>query len=132
MSVFTDSEIAYMTEQKLGRLATVGPNGKPHVVPVTFRYNPTTDTIDIGGHDFPTRKKWRDVQQSGLAAFVIDDVLPPWKPRMIEVRGRAETLDEGGREIMNEFSPEIIRIHPERIVSGGIADGQFSARTVGS
>ncbi len=37
MSVFTDSEIAYMNDQKMGRLVTVGTNGKPHVVPVTFR-----------------------------------------------------------------------------------------------
>ena len=60
MSVFTSHEIAYLQSQRLGRLATVGPDGQPHVVPVAFRYNPDRDTIDIGGHGFAGRKKFRD------------------------------------------------------------------------
>ncbi|MFL5881601.1 MAG: pyridoxamine 5'-phosphate oxidase family protein, partial [Actinomycetota bacterium] len=35
MSAFTPPEIAYLTSQGLARLATVGPDGRPHVVPVT-------------------------------------------------------------------------------------------------
>jgi pyridoxamine 5'-phosphate oxidase family protein len=31
-------------------------------VPVSFRYNPDLDTIDVGGHDFAQRKKYRDVR----------------------------------------------------------------------
>jgi PPOX class F420-dependent enzyme/OxyR family protein len=65
----------------------------PHVVPVAFRYNPDPDTIDIGGHDFATRKKFRDVKRTGVAALVVDDVLPPWQPRAVEVRGEASTID---------------------------------------
>ncbi len=61
MSVFTPEEIGYLQGQRLARIATVGPDGQPHVVPVGFRYNPDTDTIDIGGHDFAKRKKWREV-----------------------------------------------------------------------
>lgn len=60
MTAFTNEEMEYMAEQRLGRLATVDPAGRPHVVPVTFRYNPELGTIDIGGHDFAKRKKWRD------------------------------------------------------------------------
>jgi hypothetical protein len=39
VSVFRDAEIAYLGSQRLGRLATVGRDGMPHVVPVAFRYN---------------------------------------------------------------------------------------------
>ncbi len=74
MSVFTPEEINYLQGQRLARIATVGPDGQPHVVPVGFRYNPDTDTIDIGGHNFAQRKKWRDVQQNPRVAVVIDDV----------------------------------------------------------
>ena len=91
MSVFNDAELEYLASQRLGRLGTVGKDGQPHVVPVAFRYNPEADTIDIGGQGgFATRKKWRDVQQTGRASIVIDDVLPPWQPRFIEIRGTAE------------------------------------------
>ena len=40
MSAFTPAEIAYLQSQRLGRLATIGLDGQPHVVPVAFRYNP--------------------------------------------------------------------------------------------
>jgi pyridoxamine 5'-phosphate oxidase family protein len=130
MSVFSDAEIQYLASQRLGRLATVGHDGMPHVVPVAFRYNPDTDTIDIGGHHFAQRKKFRDVKRTGMAALVVDDVLPPWQPRAVEVRGEASTLDSGGKAIMEGFDDPIIRIRPRRIVSWGLEDG-FQARSVG-
>ena len=52
MSVFTPAEITYLQSQRLARVATSGPGGQPHVVPVSFRYNPDEDTIDVGGHGF--------------------------------------------------------------------------------
>ena len=64
MSVFTPAEITYLQSQRLARVATNGPGGQPHVVPVSFRYNPDEDTIDVGGHGFAQRKKYRDVQRN--------------------------------------------------------------------
>ena len=60
-----------------------------------------------------------DARRSGRA--VIDDLAStdPWRPRGIEVRGRAETLN-GDRPL--------IRIHPERIVSWGIESEGMSKR----
>ena len=130
MSVFSGAELDYLGSQRLGRLATVGQDGMPHVVPVAFRYNPDADTIDIGGHDFAKRKKFRDVRRTGVAALVVDDVLPPWQPRAVEVRGEAITLDTGGKAINDRFDDPIIRITPTRIVSWGLEDG-FQARSVG-
>ncbi len=122
MGRFTPEEIAYLRSQRLGRLATIGANGDLHVVPVGFRYNPEHDTIDIGGHNCVTSKKYRDALRHGRVAFVVDDVLPPWKPRFVEVRGtvRAEAL--GGTEIMPTFPPEILRVTPTYIVSIGVND----------
>ena len=102
----------------------------PHVVPVAFRYNADADSIDIGGHDFAKRKKFRDVRRTGMAALVVDDVLPPWRPRAVEVRGEAITLDIGGKAIMEGFDDPIIRIKPTRIVSWGLEDGS-RGRSVG-
>jgi pyridoxamine 5'-phosphate oxidase family protein len=130
VSVFSDAEIEYLASQRLGRLATVGRDGTPHVVPVAFRYNPDADSIDLGGHDFAKRKKFRDVQRTGVAALVVDDVLPPWRPRAVEVRGAAVTLASGGKAIMEQFDDAIIRIKPLRIVSWGLEDG-YQARSVG-
>ena len=92
MSAFTDLEIEYMAGQRLGRIATVGADRQPHVVPTSFRYNAEHDAIDVGGLRMSQTKKTRDVERTGRASIVIDDVLPPWQPRMIEVRGTAEVL----------------------------------------
>ncbi len=57
MSVFTEKEREYLLSGvRLGRLATVGSDGTPHVVPTAFRYDPGHDSIDIGGHDFANER----------------------------------------------------------------------------
>ena len=122
MSRFTAAEIEYLQSQRLGRLATVDAKGDLHVVPVGFRYNAEQDTIDIGGHDIAPTKKYRDAVQHGRVAFVVDDVLPPWKPRMVEVRGTVQALPDGGKDIVKDFSPAILRVTPTYIVSLGVND----------
>lgn len=122
MSKFTQAEIEYLQGQRLGRLATLDEQGNLHVVPVGFRYNPEQDTIDIGGHDIVSTKKYRDALRYGRVAFVVDDVVPPWRPRMVEVRGTVQALPEGGKAISANFVPQILRVTPTYIVSFGVND----------
>ena len=125
MSVFTDAELHYLTGgRQLGRLATVGADGTPHVVPVGWIYNAARDAIEIGGIELERSKKFRDIARTGRAAIVIDDLqsTDPWRPRGVEVRGRAEAI---------ALPTPLIRIHPERIVSWGLGPGR-NARSVTS
>src|SRR3954471_11262419 len=69
MSVFREGELSYMAGgRQLGRIATVGADGTPHVVPVGWIYNAARDAIDIGGHELDRTKKFRDVARTGGAA----------------------------------------------------------------
>jgi pyridoxamine 5'-phosphate oxidase family protein len=123
VSVFTPAELEYLAGgRQLGRIATVGADGTPHVVPVAWIYNAARETIDVTGYELEQSKKFRDIARAGRAAIVIDDLesTDPWHPRGIEVRGRGETL---------ALPTPLIRIHPERIVSWGLGHGR-SARTV--
>lgn len=122
MMELTSQQIEYLASQRLGRLATTGADHKPHVVPTSFRYNPDLGTIDVGGHRVSTTKKYRDVQANGWAAIVIDDLLSvnPWRPRMLEIRGRAEAIPSGGEHLGPGFGGAFIRIHPEKINSFGV------------
>ena len=87
-SRFQEPELGFLEGgPRLGRLATVGRDGTPHVVPVGWSYNRDRDSIDVGGRDLTETKKYRDVARQKRAAIVIDEVLPPWTPRGIEVRG---------------------------------------------
>lgn len=119
MSVFSRSELAYLEEGKLGRLATIDPTGQPHVVPVGWRYNAALDTIDIGGRDFARTRKFRNVQTNPKVAFVVDDVLPPWRPRCVQVRGRGEALEAASPPEGGPPAP-IVRITPAKVVSWGL------------
>jgi len=125
MSRFTDAEVEYLRSQKLGRIATVGPDEQPHVVPVTFVYNPDEDAIDVGGVAFGDGKKWRDAQRNPRVTFLLDES-GGGTAKAIEVRGEAELHETGGDAInpkFPNFAPEFFRIRPQRIVSWGVEDG---------
>ena len=123
VALFSEVELEYLTGgRRLGRLATVGADGTPHVVPVGWIYNAASETIDIGGNELEQSKKFRDVARSGRAAIVIDDLasVDPWRPRGTELRGQGEAI---------ALPTPLIRIRPERIVSWGLGAGR-SARSV--
>lgn len=114
MSAFSNQELAYLRgEPHLARLATIGPDGVPHVVPVGWSYNPQADTIDVTGRDFAATRKFRNARANPRVAIVVDDVLPPWQPRSVMVQGNADTIDE---------PTAMIRIVPTKVVSWGLGD----------
>src|SRR6516164_1208318 len=123
MSVFTDNEIAYLLSQRLGRLATVRPDGTPQVAPVGFRYNAELDVIDIGGRYLSRTKKFSNILDNPHVSLVIDDVLPPWQPRGVDIRGIAHTVPTGGNALFgaNYAADEaMIRITPVQIIGWGL------------
>lgn len=103
-------------------MATVGRDGRPHLAPVTYFYNPAEDTIDMGGIDIANTKKWRDVQGNQHVTFLVDDFSPDGA-HAIEVRGDAEPHETGGSGInprFPNFVEQFVRVRPRYIVSWGI------------
>ena len=98
-------------------------------MPVGFRYDPETDTIEIGGHGMGTSKKWRDMGRDPRVAFVVDDIVAGHGPRLVEVRGIATRLTEGGSGLSRGFDEEWVRITPRRIVSYGLGAAGHDRRT---
>jgi pyridoxamine 5'-phosphate oxidase family protein len=124
--VFTETEILYLASQRLGRLATVQPNGTLQVSPVGFSYNLAAATIDINGYNLAKSQKFRNIADNGRAAFVVDDLVSvqPWRVRCIEIRGVAEAL--------TTESSALIRLHPKRIISFGIDEPDTEAHSLTS
>ncbi|HEX3706446.1 MAG TPA: PPOX class F420-dependent oxidoreductase [Mycobacteriales bacterium] len=122
MAELTTAQIDYLASQRLGRIATTGADGKPHVVPTSFRYNTDLNAVDVGGFHVATTKKYRDVAANPWAAIVVDDLktVDPWAPRMLEIRGRAEAIADGGAELGDGFGDGFVRIHVEKVNSFGI------------
>jgi pyridoxamine 5'-phosphate oxidase family protein len=82
--VFTEPELEFLRSQRIGRLATVGPTGWPHVVPVMYALNDDDAfEFDVDG------VKLRNLTAEPRAAMVIDAMGPK---RGVSVQGRAELI----------------------------------------
>lgn len=81
--LFTDAEQEFLRSQRLARLATVGPTGWPHVVPVMFKLT------DDGAFEFDADGvKLRNLSSEPRAALVVDGS----PKRGIAVQGQAEII----------------------------------------
>jgi pyridoxamine 5'-phosphate oxidase family protein len=121
IATLSPAQIEYMLSQRLGRLATVRPDGAPQNNPVGFRYNEALGTIDIGGHNLGASQKFRNLAKEPRVSFVVDDIksVQPWQVRMLEIRGTAEAL-RGVETYIPGGTPELIRITPIRVIAFGI------------
>ncbi|MET9468713.1 PPOX class F420-dependent oxidoreductase [Streptomyces sp. NPDC006544] len=119
---FSEPELTYLRAQHLGRLATVDAAGQPQANPVGF-FPQEDGTILVGGLSMGTTKKWRNLEGNPRLSLVVDDLVStrPWKVRGVEIRGVA-TLEVGPHSLGPHFSPEVIRIHPHRVLSWGLDD----------
>jgi pyridoxamine 5'-phosphate oxidase family protein len=129
---FTPDELAYLATQRLGRLATMAPQGDLQNNPVSFHVN-ADGTIDIRGRQMGQTRKFRNVRTHPQVAFVVDDIVSvsPWQVRCLEIRGEAEALEDVDPPAPY-FSREVIRIHPRRVISFGFEAGEqerMSARS---
>ena len=123
-TTFTPAELAYLSSQRLGRLATIAPSGVVYNNPVTFFVDADNGHVDIGGVMMEKTQKFRNVEANSGVSLVVDDIksLDPWQVRGIEIRGDAEavTLDE---PLKPHQRPQIIRIHPRRVLTWGVEAG---------
>ncbi|MEU0545583.1 PPOX class F420-dependent oxidoreductase [Nocardia sp. NPDC005978] len=121
IATLSPAQLEYLGGQRLGRLATVRPDGSPQNNPVGFRYNADLGTIDIAGYNMGASQKFRNLAGEERVSFVVDDVpsVNPWTVRCLEIRGTAQALRD-----VDTYAPgtprELIRITPERIIAFGI------------
>lgn len=99
--VFTAAELDFLRSQRLARLATVGPSGWPHVVPVMYAVN------DDGSLDFDVDGvKLRNLSAEPRAAMVVDAMGPR---RGLAMQGQVELI-----------APERARLRPVRKFAWGL------------
>ena len=99
--VFTAEELEFLRSQRIGRLATAGPSGWPHVVPVMYTMN------DDGSLDFDVDGvKLRNITAEPRAAMVVDAMGPR---RGVAMQGRVSFL-----------APERARLKPVRKFAWGL------------
>ncbi len=118
---FSPAELRYLRTQRLGRLATVDGSGAPQNNPVGFFVDEQSGDVLIGGLNMGKSRKFHNVKGNPNVAFVVDDLktVDPWRPRMLEIRGTADAVDDADPPRPG-MSRELIRITPRRIISWGL------------
>ena len=82
--LFSDAEVEFLRSTRLCRLATVGPTGWPHVVPVAYTLT------DEGNFEFDADGvKLRNLTAEPRCALVVDASSPR---RGVSVQGHAEVI----------------------------------------
>lgn len=137
---FSEAVKKYITEGKVGRLATANPSGRPHVVPICYVY--------LGGFIYsaidakPKRveagrlKRVRNVLSNPWVCLVIDTYSEEWQNlSYVMIHGRATLLTGGGEylQALNALKAKypqyqemafmeenpVIKIEPRRITRWG-------------
>jgi pyridoxamine 5'-phosphate oxidase family protein len=99
--VFSAAELEFLRSQRIGRFATVGPSGWPHVVPVMYSVD------DSGALEFDVDGvKLRNLTAEPRVAMVVDAMGPK---RGVSIQGRARLI-----------APDRARLEPERKFSWGL------------
>ncbi len=99
--VFTDAELEFLRSQRIGRFATVGRSGWPHVAPVMYAVD------DSGALEFDVDGvKLRNLTAEPRAAMVVDAMGPK---RGVAIQGHVELI-----------APERARLLPLRKFSWGL------------
>jgi pyridoxamine 5'-phosphate oxidase family protein len=116
--ILTDAEQRFLARQPLGHLATIGPDGTPQVKPLGFTWNAALGTIDIAGFNMGASAKYRNVRANPRVALVVDEMTEASMEgaHFLEIRGVAETVI-GRASADGHLAPEIIRVHPRRVIA---------------
>ncbi len=94
--MFSSQETAYITSQRLARIATCSSESQPDVAPVGFEFD--GQHFYIGGITMKNTLKYKNALGNPRVALVIDDLetINPMKPRGIKIHGRAEMVERTG------------------------------------
>lgn len=85
---FTRAEERFLVRNELGRLATISPDGMPHVVPVCYIYEAGKLFVAT---DYAT-KKYRNVLANDRLALVVDVYRPN---RGVLIQGKGKIVEAG-------------------------------------
>jgi PPOX class probable F420-dependent enzyme len=132
------SQLAFIAQQPVGRLATADRHGYPHVVPVCYVYENAAFFIAIDEKPKTTirPKRLRNIAENPQVALVIDVYHADWSQlAWLMVQGQAKVWEQGAeqpeslaalrqkypqyRDMALEQRP-LIQIMAERILSWGI------------
>jgi len=90
---FDEEELAFLRAQQVVRVATVGGEGQPDVVPLAFEYDGSHFWVGGNGEAVLGTRKFRNIASGNRKVALVFDDLPSFDPfvaRCLRVYGEAE------------------------------------------
>ncbi|MEA2412836.1 MAG: hypothetical protein QOC77_3397 [Thermoleophilaceae bacterium] len=113
----SDDELRdFLAEQKVVTVATTGPNGRPHLMPLWYVLQPDGDLI---GWTFAKSQKARNLQRDPRATLQVEDGVEYGELRGVmfecdvEVEGDAARVADCGMAIFQRYAPPGGELPPE-------------------
>lgn len=109
---------------RVGRIATVTPGGRPHVVPFVFVLDGDTlySSVDAKPKKGPDLKRIRNIRDNPAVEVVVDHYEEPWESIWwVRAAGRGEVLEDGAERgralrLLAEKYPEYREMPPQGAV----------------
>jgi nitroimidazol reductase NimA-like FMN-containing flavoprotein (pyridoxamine 5'-phosphate oxidase superfamily) len=112
--MFTTKQEKFLREERVARLATIGPDGAPHVVPICFAYHEGL----IYGEMSRTARRLAYLEKGGPAALLVDRYVEEgeeWKvlqglliyctTRVVSYQEDQEEFMKGWRLLVEKYPP---------------------------
>ncbi|MER7167744.1 PPOX class F420-dependent oxidoreductase [Micromonospora sp. NPDC000207] len=102
MTILTDKDRALLAEPQLAHVATIEPDGSPHVTPVWV----DTDGEHIIFNTAKGRQKYTNIQRNPVVAVSVVDKADDY--RTLWVKGTAEFVEEGADEHIDRMTQKYL------------------------
>ncbi|OKI47342.1 PPOX class F420-dependent oxidoreductase [Micromonospora sp. CB01531] len=102
MAILTEIDLALLAEPQLAHVATIEPDGTPHVTPVWV----DTDGEHIVFNTAVGRKKYRNIERNPSVAVSVVDKADDF--RTLWVKGTAEFVTEGADEHIDRMAKKYL------------------------
>lgn len=105
MSKLTDEQVKVLQGKHLAYLATINPDGSPHVTPVWV----DTDGSAVIMNTALGRIKVRNLRIDPRVMIAVNDPANPVATQVL-IKGRAELIEEGATEVIDSLAKKYIGV----------------------
>ena len=111
----TDGELAFIKEQRIGRLATASPTGAPDVAPALAIYRRSLGVFLLGGQGLERTRRYNNTRRNPQASLVFDALSwEPYELRGVKVAGSISVHVADDEINLGTMSVPLLVLSPER------------------
>ena len=122
----TDDELAFINEQRIGRLATASPSGAPDVAPALAIYVRSRGVFLFGGQGIERTRRYNNARRNPQASLVFDAVSwEPYELRGVKVAGSISVHVADEELNLGTMGVSLLVLRPERKWTWGFDEKAF-------